>query len=179
MGNLQWQARDDRADFLLADLTALQQIKTAQHRGRLDFGDDPAPSRRIEAMSLQPQRYLRTESIEKRQVDGLKKVAGRRKGIVRSPGNNDPRSLTRQAQRRQNGLQHERRAACSPNLEIVNSADNRLRTELQFSASQSRAADRGVADPRGCFNGHQVLRLQARPLPPGANPQQSDRPPGD
>src|SRR5512138_294897 len=116
---------------------------------RRDPRADLAATARIEPIGKELQLDASTHARKQRQERTLEEVKGRRRAIVRSSADANRARLIREEKRRQHRLEHERRAARSPDrkrmvrwLQFAGPEDQLMRSDLI-------ALDLCIADFRG------------------------------
>jgi len=112
----------------------------------------------------------RSEAGQQGQVGTRQEFIGRGQRIVRAAFERNRRAALGGHQRRQDGLQDQRRAARRADPERVLAAADRTGAEDQLLRAEFRTLDLRRTDLHGRLDGGQMLAHQARLGPPGPHP---------
>jgi hypothetical protein len=144
-----------------------------------DGDDDAAAASRIEAGPLEHRLDTWSHARHQRQEHAGEKVERRRGRIVRAAFDDDAARARGRDQRRQDRLQHERRAAGRPYRELVVARRHGAWRERQRLRVQLVTLDARGANGGGRLYGGQVLTQQSRLAPRGADALDAERRSGD
>ena len=140
-----------------------------ERREGIDRHREPPAAGGIEPRPLEHRLDPRSHPPQERQEDPLQMIERRRLRVVGPAFERQPRGAGGVEERRQQGLEDQRRAPRRADVEPVLPRPDLAGSERDLARADLGALDPGAADPGRGLHGGQVLAHQPGPGPPGAD----------